>query len=534
MENQKVRSRLDQAADEYVYDLAALVPTLATDWGIPGHDGKLQDFSPEFYDAVGKRTQQMLSDVDTLADSGDEVTAAVMRDRLGVSIELWQCGEYLRDLNNIESPVQVIRDNLLQMAPGEAVRERLGEVPKALSGYRESLKLSAGRGNVAARRQVAELLKQIDSLVETKLLDNLFEEPVPEVAAAKQAFDEFGAWLKEELAPLAPESDAVGRDRYELFSNEFVGAKVDLDEAYDWGLERLEEIIAEQQQCARELYGSGVGVDEALQRLDSDERYTLHGVDALKEWMQGIADRAVADLAGTHFDIPDKMRTIECCIDPAGTGGIFYTPPTNDFSRPGRMWWSVPSGEDTFHTWKELTTVYHEGVPGHHLQLGVALCEQDNLNLWRRVACWNSGHGEGWALYSEALMAELGYLDDPGFRMGLFDAQRLRAARVALDIGVHLGKKTPEGGEWTFDYAKQFLRKHVAMSDANLHFELHRYLGWPGQAPSYALGQRLWQELRNDARAAGQSARDFHAKALAEGSIPMGILRDVVLAEAKH
>ena len=162
--------------------------------------------------------------------------------------------------------------------------------------------------------------------------------------------------------------------------------------------------------------------------------------------------------------------------------------------------------------------------------MGLALTERDKLNLWRRVACWNSGHGEGWALYAEQLMAELGYLEDPGFRMGLLDAQRFRAARVALDIGVHLGKKTPDGqGVWDADYAGEFLRSHTAMADANLRFELNRYLGWPGQAPSYALGQRLWQELRSDATDAGLSAVDFHAKALAQGSIPMGILRDVVV-----
>ena len=96
------------------------------------------------------------------------------------------------------------------------------------------------------------------------------------------------------------------------------------------------------------------------------------------------------------------------------------------------MWWSVPEGQDTFHTWQELTTVHHEGVPGHHLQLGSALVQED-LNLWRRAVTWNSGHGEGWALYAEQLMAELGYMDDPGFRMGMLDAQRLRAARVVVD-----------------------------------------------------------------------------------------------------
>ncbi|GAA1474429.1 DUF885 family protein [Corynebacterium felinum] len=517
-------SPLDEAAVRYVHDMAALIPTAATAWGIPGYDDKLQDFSPRFHEQVAARTRSMLDDVDTL--EGDDITKAVMRDRLGIELELHERGENLRALNNIASPVQEIRDTLLQM-PEAGRAERVAQVPQALAGYRESLELAASQGNVAARRQITKLQEQLAPLAHGDTLNGLGHEA--DVTKAKEAFAQLGEWLRTTLAPQAPEKDAVGRERYELFSHEFVGAKVDLDEAYEWGLSRLEEIIDQQQHCARELYGADVSVDEALKRLNGDERYTLHGVDALKNWMQTIADKAVEDLAGVHFTIPEQMRTIECCIDPAGTGGIFYTPPAEDFSRPGRMWWSVPPGETTFHTWQELTTVYHEGVPGHHLQCGVAACERDNLNLWRRIACWNSGHGEGWALYAEALMAELGYLDDPGFRMGLYDAQRLRAARVVLDIGVHLEKKNPEGGAWDFDYTRQFLRGHVAMSDANLDFELHRYLGWPGQAPSYALGQRLWQQLRADADTAGMSAPQFHEKALKQGSIPMDILRTAVL-----
>ena len=102
--------------------------------------------------------------------------------------------------------------------------------------------------------------------------------------------------------------------------------------------------------------------------------------------MQGVADKVISNLNGTYFDIPEQIQTIECKIDPAGTGGIFYTQPTEDFSRPGRMWWSVPAGQEIFHTWQELTTVHHEGAPGHHLQIGTALLESD-LNSWRRNAC---------------------------------------------------------------------------------------------------------------------------------------------------
>ncbi len=160
----------------------------------------------------------------------------------------------------------------------------------------------------------------------------------------------------------------------------------------------------------------------------------------------------MAELAGVHFDIPDVMKTLECRIAPTDEGGIYYTGPSDDFSRPGRMWWSVAAGEDTFTTWAETTTVYHEGVPGHHLQVATATYRRELLNKWRRNVCWTSGHGEGWALYAEKLMQELGYLKDPGDHMGMLDMQRMRAARVVFDIGVHLELEVPDrwgSGTWT-------------------------------------------------------------------------------------
>ncbi len=541
-------SLLDASCEGFVYDLAALSPTDATAWGIPGFDGELQDFSPDYWEAVADRTREMIADVDAFDDGTDDsddeddfdevdhVTAAVLRDRLCLDLDLHHHGENLALLNNIASPVQTIRDTLLIMPTDtpeqiDAVRSRLSKVPAALAGYRESLAEAAGHGHVAPIRQIDELYSQCQDLVESpSLLDDIgLEKGSAEVETAKKAFEEMGDWLSEQLATHAPKEDAVGRERYQRFSHLFVGDTVDLDEAYTWGLERLHEIDAEQQAIARQLYDTD-DVRQAFRRLNDEPDYTLHGTDALLEWMQKTADRAVDALHGTAFDIPEPVQTIECCIDPAGTGGIFYTPPSDDFSRPGRMWWSVPKAQDTFHTWQELTTVFHEGVPGHHLQIGQTLVERQNLNLWRRVACWNSGHGEGWALYAEQLMEELGHHEDPATRMGLLDAQRLRAARVVLDIGVHLGKKVPEGTmTWDATYAKAFLRENTAMDEANLRFELNRYLGWPGQAPSYALGQRLWQQTRDDAVAQGMTVPEFHSKALSLGSIPMSILREQLL-----
>ena len=541
-------SLLDASCDNFLADLAKLSPTDATEWGIEGYEGDLQDFSPDYFTAVADRTREMVADLDALDDSTDEsdddddfddvdyVTAAVLRDRLCLELDLHHHGEDIRNLNNIASPVQTIRDTLLLMPHDtaeqkDAIRSRLSKVEAALQGYRESLVEAANQGMVPPTRQINEVIGQCNALADaSSMLDELgLEEVNAEVESAKTAFDDFSGWLSAELQPSSSNEDAVGRERYARFSKLFVGDSVDLDEAYEWGLHRLQEIHAEQLKLAEELYGPGTALRTAVRKLNADERYQLHGTDALVEWMQGVADKVISNLNGTYFDIPEQIQTIECKIDPAGTGGIFYTQPTEDFSRPGRMWWSVPAGQEIFHTWQELTTVHHEGAPGHHLQIGLALMEP-NLNSWRRNACWNSGHGEGWALYAEALMAELGYMDDPGYRMGLLDSQRLRAARVVVDIGLHLGKKMPDGsGIWDKAHMKSFMRENTAMDDANLAFEVNRYLGWPGQAPSYAIGERLWHKTRDDAVAQGMTPREFHSEALALGSIPMSILRETIL-----
>ena len=131
-------------------------------------------------------------------------------------------------------------------------------------------------------------------------------------------------------------------------------------------------------------------------------------------------------------------------------------------------------------------------------------------------------------------MESLGYLDDPADRLGMLDGQRMRAARVVLDIGVHLGKQRPDGsGPWTGEYALEFLSENVNMNEGFVRFEVNRYLGWPGQAPSYKVGQRIWEQLRDEvARRQGATfdIREFHRRALDLGGVGLDTLRGALLA----
>jgi uncharacterized protein (DUF885 family) len=165
------------------------------------------------------------------------------------------------------------------------------------------------------------------------------------------------------------------------------------------------------------------------------------------------------------------------------------------------------------------------------------VARRELLNQWRRHLCWVSGHGEGWALYAERLMADLGYMSDPGNYLGLLDAQSLRAARVVIDIGVHCGFEAPaevDGGAWTYEKAWRYLDAHANQGEAMMRFELDRYLGWPGQAPSYKVGERIWLGLRDELAAREGDAfslKDFHRRALDIGSVGLDVLHAAMLGE---
>ncbi|MBO1266442.1 DUF885 domain-containing protein [Arthrobacter cavernae] len=549
------KTDIDAAADAYTDTLLALNPSFATILGLPGHETEYPDYSPAGAEARAAAARDTLDKLAVLepADESDVVTLDAMRERLGLDLEIHASGWHAAELNNIASPAQDIRA-IFDLMPTDTaghwdhIAGRAANVPAALEGYIASLRSARDAGKVAAARQVRIVIEQCgryaaaDGFFAKLAADaRLDGAPLPAelqerldagTSAARAAYTALAAFLEDELLPAAPDKDAVGRERYALASRSFLGAAVDLEETYAWGVQELERLIMEQERVAGQIK-PGASIEEAKAILNNDPTRQIKGTDKLKAWMQGLSDRAISELADVHFDIPDVMKTLECMIAPTDEGGIYYTGPSDDFSRPGRMWWSVPAGEDTFTTWSETTTVFHEGVPGHHLQIATASYRRGLLNNWRRNVCWVSGHGEGWALYAEQLMLELGYLKDPGDHMGMLDGQRMRAARVVFDIGVHLELPVPErwgSGTWTPDKGFDFLKANLDISEGQLQFEFTRYLGWPGQAPSYKVGQRLWEQIRAELETHdGFELKSFHSKALNIGSVGLDTLRRALL-----
>ncbi|MFK3981815.1 DUF885 domain-containing protein [Micromonospora sp. NPDC050397] len=551
--------QIDDLANRYVADWAPLNPTGATFVGITGYDDQLGDLSPAGYAAQADLNRRTLAELDVLepATAAERTAKEAMQERLGLDLARYEAGETTSEINVIASGLHEIRQvfDLMPTEGTEAVANiaaRLNQFPAALRDYRTTLAAAADDGHVSPQAQMVEVAKQCDIWTDPDgdnffhgLADRLTADGTlaaelrrgAEVATAATA--EFGRFLRDELAPRGREKQAAGRERYELASQYFLGARIDLDETYAWGFDELARLEAEMRAVAARIVAPGATVDEAVAALDADPARRIQGKEAFRDWMQALADKAIADLHGTHFDIPEQVRRIECRLAPTSDGAIYYTGPSEDFSRPGRMWWAVPQGIDEFSTWREVTTVYHEGAPGHHLQVGQTQVRAELLNRWQRLLCWTSGHGEGWALYSERLMDDLGYLDDPGDKLGMLDGQAFRAARVIVDIGMHLELEIPKdnpfgfhpGERWTPELGWEFMRAHCRVPDENLRFELNRYLGWPGQAPSYKVGERIWLRARDDAKARKGAAfdlKEFHREALNLGSLGLDPLKSAL------
>ncbi|HEV8569151.1 MAG TPA: DUF885 domain-containing protein [Actinoplanes sp.] len=541
---------VDDLADRYVDEWAPLNPTGATFVGIPGHDDKLDDLSPDGFEAQAELTRRTLAELDVIEPEteSEQVAKDAMLERLGLELAQYDAGYTASEISVISSGLHGLRMvfDLMPTEGEEAVSNiatRLGAFPAAVEQYKQTLREAADVGHVSARAQMLAVAEQCDAWTDPAR-DNFFHALADRIdasgtleaelrrgaAASTAATAGFGEFLRTELAPRGRDKEAAGPERYALASQYFLGAKVDQLETYAWGFEELLRLENEMRAVSAQIAGPGATIDEAVAVLDADPKRSIAGKEQFRDWMQALADQAIEELNGVHFDIPEKMRKLECRIAPTSDGAIYYTAPSEDFSRPGRMWWAVPEGNDEFATWKEVTTVYHEGVPGHHLQIGQTHLRAEFLNRWQRLLCWCSGHGEGWALYAERLMDDLGYLADPGDKLGMLDGQALRATRVIVDIGMHLELEIPRdnpfgfhpGERWTPELGWEFLRAHCRISDEMLRFEWKRYLGWPGQAPSYKIGERIWLQARDEARQ--RKGDDFDLKAFHRDALNLGAL----------
>ncbi|MEE1930719.1 DUF885 domain-containing protein [Streptomyces sp. TRM 70351] len=540
-----------QIADAYVDALVALDPIAGTYLGVPGSHDRLPDFSPDGQEAVAalqRATLARLSGAESLpgADVPSERRCArLLRERLTAHLHVHDAGEGLRAVSNLRSPVHAVRSafTITPTATEDdwaAVARRLRAVPAALEGYRASLAAGLDKRLPAGPRQVATVIGQLAEWTGATGPGSWFAafaaggpaalrtELDAAAAVATEAVDGLRRWLREVYAPAVEGTpDIVGRERYAGWARYWNGTDPDLEEAYAYGWAEYHRIHAEMRTEAAKILPDAATPWDVLRHLDTHGE-AVEGTEEVRVWLQSLMDEAIAALDGTHFDLAERVRRVESMIaPPGGAAAPYYTAPSLDFSRPGRTW--LPTmGETRFPVYDLVTTWYHEGVPGHHLQLAQWVHVADDLSRYQTSVGMVSANAEGWALYAERLMDELGFLTGPERRLGYLDAQMMRSTRVIVDIGMHLELPIPADSpfhpeeRWTPALAQEFFGRHSGRPADFVDSELVRYLGMPGQAIGYKLGERVWlrgREAARAARGAAFDARAWHMAALSQGSL---------------
>lgn len=548
-----------QVADAYVDELIALDPITGTYLGVKESSSRLPDTSPAGQEALAELARTTLARLEEAerrpgADSDIERRCArLLRERLTAELAVHAADEGLRAVSNIHSPVHSVRE-VFTITPTDtdedwaAVAERLRAVPTALRGYRESLALGLERKLYGGPRPTETFIEQLTEWSDTDGQGRgWFEDfaaagpealrgELDEAAqAATAAVVELRDWMRDVYAPtIEGAPNTVGRERYARFSRYFNGTDLDLDEAYAYGWSEFHRLLGEMRKEAEKVLPGAETPWVALAHLDADGTH-IEGVDEVRAWLQGLMDEAIDALDGTHFELAERVRRVESRIaPPGGAAAPYYTPPSADFSRPGRTW--LPTmGQTRFPVYDLVSTWYHEGVPGHHLQLAQWAHVAENLSRYQATVGIVSANAEGWALYAERLMDELGFLTEPERRLGYLDAQMMRAVRVIIDIGMHLELDIPAdspfhpGERWTPELALEFFGAHSSRPRDFVASELIRYLSMPGQAIGYKLGERAWLLGRENARKRHGDAFDakaWHMAALSQGSLGLDDLVD--------
>ena len=547
-------------ADRYVDQLAALQPMLATQMGVPGFDGQWGVQDPSGWQDIGALFKRTLSAIEALPPSDrhrEQLGRRVLKDHLSGRVERIEHGHPLQDLNNIASPVQGFRETFDLMPKvsaddWELIASRLSSLHGAVDGYIESLSEGRRRGLAAARRQVEACIEQcrVNSgsgsffyqlsagAHDAQVPDALQAEVDSGTAAARLAYAHLANYLEDEYLPDSVEADGVGLERYRRASRHFLLTEIDHEAVYHWAWQEVAALRAQMVEVGRQI-DPALGFQEIVQLLKTGADYVVSSEAEFLSQMRQCQMDALDQLDGTVFDVPVPIKQIDVQIAPPGTTlGAYYIQPSEDFSRAGSVWYAKLTDTSVYPLFDEVTTAYHEGFPGHHLQIGVQMCLGDELTRAHRLAIWYDGYGEGWALYAERLMDELGFINRPEYRFGLLCSQLMRACRVVIDIGMHLGMIIPKdavfhsGDIWTFDLAVEMLRDYGLMSPVGARSEVTRYLGWPAQAISYKVGEQFILDLRAQAEhEAWFTLKEFHRRILVSGPVGLDHLKELILGQ---
>lgn len=533
--------------------------------GITGHNAELDDDSPEAMDKTFAQVRDLRETLLSYSDADLDENQRISKD-----IAL-----YLADFALISEPYRYHNYPLNQLfgvqngypsfmqaqhqvhsvGDAENYLSRLQKVKLKFAQTLEGLKIREAKGIIPPKFVIERVLTEMNDFVATPVQDNILyssfktkladtdisaDEQARLLAAAEAdikgyvhpAYQLFIDYLTQ-LQAKAGTDDGYwalpnGNLAYEQLLKFFTTTNYTADEIHAKGLAEVDRIQNEIMTIlAAEGYDVGQGFSVAIEALAADPKFYYEDSDAGRAQIlvdyQAILDEVNAGLGDAFRIRPEAgMEVVRIPEFKEKTApGAYYQQPAIDGSRPGRFYANLYDIKAT-PKYGMRTLAYHEGIPGHHFQIAVAM-ELEGMPLIRKMAPFTA-YIEGWALYSERLAWELGFQQDPFDNIGRLQAELFRAVRLVVDTGIHHSR-------WTREQAIDYMKKNTGMSDRDVTAEIERYIVMPGQATAYKVGMMKILELREKAKLAlGDKfdLRDFHDVVLKNGAVPLDILEILV------
>jgi len=541
---------IETIADEVLAAMLERYPAMATRYSIEGagHD-RLFDNSLQALAEWQAREDIWLAEFDAIGEpttvgSRDWVTFGILHEQLAASRatricrkELWETSTttawytgmpFVFNIQPLES------DDLKDQALA-----RLGEVDRFIDNEVSNLRKGLEMGYSSPRLTVAAVPDEVRTLRDdnspflamgARAEDEVFEGEVrtifnEEIIPAIDRFADFieGEYLDQAREEIAVSHNPNGAECYPALVRSFATIEPTADEIHELGLAQMSKIRGEMQAILAEHY-EGESVEKFVRRINVDAEFTFRTEDEVLQYSVDSLDAAKEKMADVFGLLPIADVVIKPYPAFAASGVGEYHSSSEDGSRPGIFYIAARDPENRSRATQQ-STLYHETYPGHHLQGAIALELGDKVHSLARYL-WNSGFGEGWALYSERVAQELDLYNGPLDLMGLLSDQAARAARLVIDSGIHT-----KG--WTRQQSVDYMMNNTGWAPVDIQNDINRYISWPGQANSYMLGMLEIRRLRTLAEVELSEQfdiRDFHDRILENGSMTLPMTEKAVLA----
>ncbi|HEU4525848.1 MAG TPA: DUF885 domain-containing protein [Gemmatimonadales bacterium] len=541
---------VNRLADEYVEAFFERSPESATRRGIRGADqGRVTDNSLEALTRWQARETAWLAQVRAIDPAGLEGspewgTYGILRELLEGSVASRICRQELWPLSStlpgwqasypILAELQPIGTDSLRHLALQRVRGLIGFLDIEMANLQEGVR----EGYTAPRATVEAVVRQLDGLLGTAVDSSPFASPArrdsspafaAELASVLQAelypaIQRYRDYLKGEYLTTSRQKPGVlaipdGAECYRAEVRRFTTLDIPPEEVFAAGKREMELVRREMQALAERTFQTS-DLPGLLQRLRNDPAFAYRSREEVVETSSAAIERA-RRASPTWFGILPRA-SLEIRQHPEfrqreGAAAQYSAPP-DDGTQPGIFWISTYGAHAIPRAYGEATA-FHEGIPGHHLQVAIAQERVESHPITRFFGF--SGFAEGWALYGESLAAEMGLYSSDVARMGFLTNRAWRAARLVVDAGIH-------SRGWTREQALEYLGSATTLSPLQLQGEVDRYISWPGQATSYMLGDLEIREAREEAverLGARFDIRAFHDQVLGNGGVTLPMLR---------